>query len=44
MEAGGELVEISPLQDSSLPAVDALYLGGGFPETLAVGLSGNAPS
>jgi cobyrinic acid a,c-diamide synthase len=43
MEAGGELVEISPLQDSSLPSVDALYLGGGFPETLAVGLSQNRP-
>jgi cobyrinic acid a,c-diamide synthase len=38
---GGELVEISPLQDSSLPDVDALYLGGGFPETLAPGLSQN---
>jgi cobyrinic acid a,c-diamide synthase len=41
VSAGGELVNISPLQDGSLPLVDALYLGGGFPETLAVGLSEN---
>jgi cobyrinic acid a,c-diamide synthase len=39
--AGAELVDISPLQDASLPDVDGLYLGGGFPETLAVGLSQN---
>jgi cobyrinic acid a,c-diamide synthase len=39
--AGGVLVPISPLQDERLPPVDALYLGGGFPETLAVGLSEN---
>ncbi len=43
VESGGTLLEVSPLQDSSLPDVDALYLGGGFPETLATGLSGNAP-
>lgn len=43
VEAGGSLLEVSPLQDASLPDVDALYLGGGFPETLATGLSGNLP-
>ena len=42
-EAGGTLFEVSPLEDSTLPEVDALYLGGGFPETLATGLSGNVP-
>jgi len=41
VQAGGELVEVSPLEDSTLPKVDALYLGGGFPETLAPGLSQN---
>jgi cobyrinic acid a,c-diamide synthase len=39
--AGGEIVEISPISDVGLPSVDALYLGGGFPETLAAGLSAN---
>jgi len=39
--AGGELVQISPLEDRCLPQVDALYMGGGFPETLAPGLSRN---
>lgn len=39
--SGAEVVEISPLRDDAVPAVDALYLGGGFPETLAVELSGN---
>ncbi len=40
-EAGGELLEISALEDRNLPQVEALYLGGGFPETLALGLSEN---
>ena len=41
--AGAELVEVCPLSDSSLPDVDALYIGGGFPETLAPGLTSNRP-
>ena len=38
---GANLIEISPLVDTELPDVDALYIGGGFPETLAPTLSGN---
>jgi cobyrinic acid a,c-diamide synthase len=41
-EAGGEIVEVSPIGDRSLAEVDALYIGGGFPETLAPKLSANA--
>ncbi|HID76913.1 MAG TPA: cobyrinic acid a,c-diamide synthase, partial [Planctomycetaceae bacterium] len=40
---GASLVEISPLADSRLPQVDALYVGGGFPETLAPRLAANHP-
>jgi cobyrinic acid a,c-diamide synthase len=39
--AGGELVAISPILETQLPQVDALYIGGGFPETLAIDLSEN---
>ncbi len=40
---GARLIEISPIHDSELPQVDALYIGGGFPETLAPGLAENKP-
>ncbi len=39
--AGAELISISGLSDTRLPQVDALYLGGGFPETHAAKLSAN---
>jgi cobyrinic acid a,c-diamide synthase len=39
--AGAELVYLSPLRDRNLPDLDALYLGGGFPETHVEALSRN---
>jgi len=41
--AGARLVPISPLVDRALPAVDALYAGGGFPEEHLGALAGNEP-
>jgi len=31
--AGAELIEIDPCNDEQLPEIDALFIGGGFPET-----------
>lgn len=31
--AGAELIEIDPCKDSIFPEIDALFIGGGFPET-----------
>lgn len=39
--AGAELVKFSPLRDRSLPDVDLLYLGGGYPELYGAALSEN---
>lgn len=40
-EKGARLVFVNALEDSSLPEVDGLYLGGGFPESFFGELSGN---
>lgn len=40
-ERGAQIIPFSPLHDSVLPACDALYLSGGYPELYAEELSGN---
>jgi cobyrinic acid a,c-diamide synthase len=38
---GAKLVFISSLENKTIPSIDALYIGGGFPETHAEKLAGN---
>jgi cobyrinic acid a,c-diamide synthase len=40
--AGAELVPIDTLHDTALPAIDGLFIGGGFPETCMAELEANA--
>jgi cobyrinic acid a,c-diamide synthase len=40
-ELGAELIPFSPMHDRSLPEVDGLYLGGGFPEMFLPVLTAN---
>ena len=39
--AGARLLPVSSLEDPGLPDIDAMYIGGGFPETHAAGLAQN---
>ncbi|TXT35699.1 MAG: dsrN [Comamonadaceae bacterium] len=39
--AGAELVPINALQDTQLPAMDGLFIGGGFPEVFMAELQAN---
>ena len=39
--SGAELVKVSALEQGPLPEVDALYIGGGFPETHAEEIASN---
>lgn len=39
--AGAELIPINTLRDSSLPPIDGLFIGGGFPETCMDALAAN---
>lgn len=38
---GAELIDINAIEDDYLPEIDALYIGGGFPETNAIKLAEN---
>jgi len=40
--AGAMVLFFSPLETADLPEIDALYIGGGFPETHAAALAGNS--
>lgn len=39
--AGAELVTVDSMQDTQLPDIDGMYIGGGFPEVMAAEISAN---
>ncbi|MCP4724059.1 MAG: hydrogenobyrinic acid a,c-diamide synthase (glutamine-hydrolyzing) [bacterium] len=39
---GAELIKVSAINDTSLPDIDALYIGGGFPETHMIEIEKNS--
>ncbi len=41
IQAGAQLIYIDSMADRQLPEIDALYIGGGFPELYAVDLEAN---
>ncbi len=41
VDAGAELILVNALRDAQFPEVDAVYIGGGFPELFAAELSAN---
>ena len=41
-DAGAELIAVDTLRDTTLPAVDGLFIGGGFPESCMQKLQANA--
>ncbi len=40
-DAGAKLVNINSMEDAKLPDIDALYIGGGFPEVMAEEIGAN---
>lgn len=38
---GAEIIEINAIEDTQMPNIDALYIGGGFPETNAIDIARN---
>ncbi|MDR3565084.1 MAG: hydrogenobyrinic acid a,c-diamide synthase (glutamine-hydrolyzing) [Negativicutes bacterium] len=41
--AGAELIYIDSMRDETLPPLDGLYIGGGFPEIFGKAIAANAP-
>ncbi len=40
-QAGAKLIRLNALEDKEIPELDAIYIGGGFPETQAEALANN---